>query len=119
MNAESRKDSPLSSTPQYDMVVEWLNSDDPVFVGRACQILVRLDAASLPTLVNEALDKKRSVRHRVRILDVIEHMNQPLPPGEWLRLLIELNATKSEELQFKIVGVMEMHRNQYSRATPA
>lgn len=119
MTTESRAELTPAGTPQFDMVIAWLNSDDPVLVGRACQVLVRLDAAHLPTLVNEALDTKRSDRHRVRILDVIEHMNHPLPAEEWFKLLIEMTATRSEALKLKICGVMEMHRNQLSRATPA
>ncbi len=93
-------------------LVDWLGTEDPVLISRACEVLVKLNPIHLPRIVHEALDAKRSIRHRVRLLDVIEHMNHQLPPESWIELMMAVAKIKSPELRFKIASVMAMHQKQ-------
>lgn len=93
-------------------LVDWLGTEDPVLISRACEVLVKLNPIHLPRIVHEALNTKRSIRHRVRLLDVIEYMNHPLPPDSWIELMMATTKIKSPELRFKIAGLLTMHQKQ-------
>lgn len=92
--------------PTFMMLVDGLDTDDQAQLEQA-----RLGPAVVPFLLREALDTKRSISHRVRLLDVIEHMDHPLPPESWLELMMTLGKIKSPELRFKIADVMACTRS--------
>lgn len=108
-------DSHRAEVPDLRSLFSKLGADDPVKVRKSASMLVDLGPGRLPNYVNEALSKRRSIRFRMRMLDVIERIGHPLPP-EWKhKLSMGLVWTRSAKLAAKIFDVMLMHQQETKR----
>ncbi len=69
-----------------DLMIAWLGGRDEEKVEKATTILLRIGQPVVEYLVQAAMKSGRRPEHRVRILDLVQQLGQPLGVDEFFRL---------------------------------
>ena len=91
----------------FERLIEALRRKDPELNAFASEVLYRAGNGGGPLLVREALGPGKHPDHRIRILDVIQRIGEPLG-GEFLNLVTLLNhpVTRVREKAAEVVTAL-------------
>jgi hypothetical protein len=94
---------------QLEMMVRWLTGRDGPRIALATAIMVKTGKAAASMLVREALVPRRPTQHRVRLLQVVENIGQPLDAADWFDLQSAIRRYGAV-VQKQIINVLAAHR---------
>ena len=67
-------------------ILKWLTGKDARRSNLAGAVLLGMGKAPTDRILREALAPRTPVQHRIRLLQMIERIGQPLEPGQWFTL---------------------------------
>jgi hypothetical protein len=71
----------------FDRMIQWLDGEDEVNRERAVTILCQLGQPVVELLIQEAMATDKRPAHRLRILDIVQRIGEPLGVGGFLGIL--------------------------------
>jgi len=101
----------------FARLVSWLLGRSARHRELAIQILVRNGKASVSDLLRAAFAPRRPQQHRVRLLQVVEKIGQPLELNQFFDLLAMMERY-GPAVQYQISRVLLAHHRAVSNATP-
>ena len=95
-----------SNSSLFDGLVDGLRKKDEDANARSVFYLTRLGAQVVPKLVDAIVFKVTHVEHRIRLLEIIERIGEPLSLESWQQLYLVAVKSSSEKLRGHIMATL-------------